>query len=94
MAILTMELVRQSIVKYEEEIKVKPKDRMDKLFAELNLSMHEIIVYQEKKSIAFTQQKIDQPLAMYLYRKLNNWDTTTLAERVTLTQVFFRLMLG
>jgi len=87
-----MQKVRESIERYEKEIQTKPKDQMDKLFKDLDISLTEMAHYQQRKSIAFLEGKIDMELAQFLYQKLGNWENTTLAERVTLTQVFLRLM--
>jgi len=89
---LTMETVRKAIERYTQEAQTKPKDAMDKLYKDLDISVTELCMYQEKKSIAFMEGHIDEPLAQFLYQKLNSWENTTLPERITLTQVFVRIM--
>lgn len=89
---LTMQTIRESINRYEKIVPTKPKKTMDKLYETLDLSFPEIATYQTKKSVAFMEGKIDKELAQFLYEKLNRWRTTTLAERITLTQVFAALL--
>lgn len=89
-----MKVVSDSINRYDTIIPTKPKAMMEKLNASLAIDVKELCYYQEKKSIAYMKGLIDLDLANYLYEKLNDWANTTLAERVTLTQVFVRIARG
>ncbi len=84
---ITIEQVNKSISKYEVEINKKPKDKMETLYKQLDISLSEICLYQEWKSIAQIENKIDFDTAMMLYNKLSTWSSATLAERIVLTQV-------
>jgi hypothetical protein len=85
---ITSDKVNKTIEKYEIEISQKPKDSMDKLFKELDLSISEIVFYQNLKSIAQLENKIDFETAMLLYHALGSWNKTTLAERITYNLIF------
>lgn len=88
---LSLALVQDVISKYEDKIKQKSKADMDKLFATMDISILELASYQTDKSRALMAGIIDLDLAQYLYAKLCDWPNTSLAERVTLTQVFMRI---
>jgi len=87
-----MEIVHASIEKYDQVIPTKSKDQMAQLYRTLDIDWKEMSAYQTCKSLAFSQGLIDEPLAMFLYRKLGDWENTTLSERIVLTQVLVRLI--
>ena len=89
---LNLDVVNAAIVKYEGLIPSKVKADMDKLYVSLDIGPVELATYAQKNVLAFAQGLIDQELSMFVYNRLMHWSSTTLAERITLTQVFVRLM--
>ena len=91
---LSMDVVNSAIVKARGVIDSKPQGEMDQLYTTLDISPSELSVYAQKNTLAFAQGLIDQELSMFVYNRLMNWHSATLAERVVLTQVFLRLLAG
>lgn len=81
--------MQKTIANYEKEIAKKPKEAMDRLYKSLDIDLQEIMYYQEKKSIAQLESKIDFETSLLLYRSLSpiQWSKTTLAERITITLI-------
>lgn len=64
----------------------------DQLERQLDISPREMCLYQEVKSIAQAEGKIDLNSAMLIYNSLGNWHKTDLATKVILTQLFIAFL--
>lgn len=73
-----------------ETLDPKTKIVLDKTLSEL--SIKELFAYQELKSIALLENKIDLETANLIYRSLNDWNTTNLETRIILTQLFAQFL--
>jgi hypothetical protein len=83
-----MEKIRLAIQKAEIKVKTLSESDKEQLTKTLNLTPREFASYQEIKSIAQAEGKIDLETAMFIYNSLGNWSRTDLATKVILTQVF------
>jgi hypothetical protein len=54
----------------------------------LELTPREFVAYQQSKSIAQAEGKIDLETALFIYNSLGNWSKTNLATKVVLTELF------
>jgi len=97
---LSIQLINESIQRYEALIPTKNENTMRKLYDSLKLSLTEVAYYQSLKNIALLHKKIDLDLANFIYHELNHWMIETdynqraLAIRVVLTQAFLWMKLN
>lgn len=54
----------------------------------LNLTPREYVAFQELKSIAQAEGKIDLETALFVYNSLGNWSKTDLATKTILIQLY------
>lgn len=89
-----MNRITEAIRKAEgkiEQARIEGKD-LATLEGNLNLSTGEFVVYQNTQAHAFASGRISFEEAQTTYRILNNWETATLAEKVTVTRLINELM--
>lgn len=88
---LNMKQINDCIVQYDIKLSNVDNTKLIDLDRTLGtLTPLEICKYQEAKSIAQLENKIDLETAMWIYNTLSNWSTVTLSERILLTQLFAR----
>jgi len=85
---LNMEKMRLAIQKADLRVKVLPESEKERLAKTCDLEPREYVAFQELKSIAFANQKIDLETAQFIYACLSNWSNTDLATKVILIQVY------
>lgn len=97
---LSMQLIRESIQRYEAKIPTLKDEDMRKLFGSLNMTLAEVSYYQALKNKAMLANKIDLEFANFCFAQLNHWmmgisyNQRDLAIRVVLTQVFVWMKLN
>jgi hypothetical protein len=97
---LSMQMINESIQRYEAKIPNLDDKEMRKLYDSLKLSLIEVAYYQRVKNVALLNKKIDLNLANFIYHELNHWMLETeynhraLAIRTVLTQVFMWMKLN
>lgn len=94
--------IRTAIATVEEVIADYSTERQDAMARRLSLGLDELSYWQQLKSVAMMDGRLDQVTAMWLYRKLGDagalrdeygWPVeTTLAERVIVTKLMAELM--
>ena len=82
---LNMKGVNEIMNIYEERIKHMPKEKNDKLYKELDLSVTEMMSFQNAKSVLFASNRMTLDVANFIYRKLRDYAKTSLSERIVLT---------
>lgn len=87
-----MTTIRDAITKYSKLLEGKTESEKTELHSKLDIDIRELAIYQERKSLAMLENRIDFETAQYLYQKLNHWSSTTLTERIVLTQVFANIL--
>ena len=82
---LNMKRINAIMGIYEERMKTKDKESLDKLYKSLNFSVMEIMTLQNAKSVLFASNKLSLSVANFIYYKLLDYDNTSLSERIVLT---------
>ena len=61
---------------------------MSQLNEKLNLSISEIVYYQNLKTVAYMDNEIDIETTQKLYNALSNWQNIPLSHKITYTLLF------
>lgn len=85
---IDINVIRTAIEKYEDKIKEKPKEDMNKLSKSLDITTSELCTFQNAKSIAQAEGFIDYETALLAYNALGDWPNTRLSVKIVLTQLF------
>lgn len=85
---LNMEKIQLAIQKADLKVKEMSESEKERLTKTCDLEPREYVAFQELKSIAFTNQKIDLETAQFIYARLGNWSNTDLATKVILVQIY------
>jgi hypothetical protein len=85
---LTYQKVRTAIENTKQKLeRLDPKQKLELDNTLKTLSVAEFGAYQNLKSVAFAEDKIDLDTANYLYRSLGEWNTLPLEDRIIITQL-------
>lgn len=76
-----------AIQKIEEKLTSIPPSSRKALYKKLDIGFSEKISFYQENSRAFASGKIDLETSQMIYNKLNQYETTTLAERIVITEV-------
>jgi hypothetical protein len=85
---LNMPKIRIAVENVENKLKALPDSEKKRLEKTLEISILELCHYQQLKSIAQAEGKIDLETAMFIYNSLKTWSDTKLSYKIVLTQVF------
>lgn len=91
---LNMTKIREAIEHAEIKVKTLSETQKKALEMSLELTTREFVAYQEIKSIAQAEGKIDLETALFIYNALGNWQKTDIATKAILTQLFAMFLLS
>jgi hypothetical protein len=90
--LITLDKFETAIRDTQKQLDINPKHKtaldFKLLYESLDFSPREICIFQEKKSIAQLENKIDLETALKIYNLLNGYQSTSLAERIVLCGLF------
>jgi predicted type IV restriction endonuclease len=85
---LNMTKIREAVERTEIKVKTLSESEKQRLEKSLELTTRELCAYQEIKSIAQAEGKIDLETALFIYNSLGTWNDTKLSYKIILTQLF------
>jgi hypothetical protein len=83
-----MEKVRRAIDNAQNKINLLSDSEKKALEETVKLTPEEYMVYQQSKSIAQAEGKIDVETSLFIYNSLRTWSKMDLATKVILIQIF------
>ena len=89
---LNMEKIRIAVENAEIKVKTLSKLEKQRLEKSLEITTRELCAYQEIKSIAQAEGKIDLETVLFIYNSLGTWKDTKLSYKIVLTQIFAMLL--
>lgn len=85
---LNMDKIREALQRTDAKIEALDPVKYEELYLSMQtLTPLEIMKYQETKSIAQIEQKIDLEVALWIYNTVGHWETSPLADRIIITQL-------
>lgn len=87
-----MTVIQTLIDRINDKLSSKDKKTKDKLYKTLDIEFMEKAKYFELNSQSFAMGIIDLEMSQFVYNKLKDYEHTTLAERIIITQLMSELL--
>ena len=76
----------------ETKLKNHPEETKNQLYKKLDIELKEQFAYLDINAQSFASGLIDLDTSQFLYNKLRAYDSTTLAERIVISQLMAELL--
>ena len=76
----------------ETKLKNHPEETKNQLYKKLDIELKEQFAYLDINAQSFASGHIDLDTSQFLYNKLRAYDSTTLAERIVISQLMAELL--
>lgn len=73
-------------------LNTKDKETKDKLFKSLDVDLSEKVSYFELNAQSFASGIIPLDISQFIYNKLRDYENTSLAERIVISQLMLELL--